>query len=36
MMSQRAAEVGGRVVVKSAPGKGTQVMIEVPGNEEVG
>ena len=36
IMSQRAAEVGGRVEVKSAPGKGTQVMIEVPLNEEVG
>jgi PAS domain S-box-containing protein len=34
IMYQRAAEVGGRVVVKSAPGKGTQVIIQVPVNEE--
>jgi two-component system, NarL family, sensor kinase len=30
IISQRAAEVSGRVEVKSAPGKGTQVIIEVP------
>jgi signal transduction histidine kinase len=30
IMSQRAAEVGGRVEVKSAPGSGTEVIIEVP------
>jgi signal transduction histidine kinase len=35
IMSQRAAEVGGHVEVKSAPGKGTRVTIEVPVNEEV-
>ena len=34
IMSQRAAEVGGRVEVKSTPGKGTKVTIEVPVNAE--
>jgi signal transduction histidine kinase len=34
IMSQRAAEVGGRVEVKSAPGKGTRVIIEVPVKKE--
>jgi signal transduction histidine kinase len=29
-MSQRAVEVGGCVEVNSAPGKGTQVVIELP------
>jgi two-component system, NarL family, nitrate/nitrite sensor histidine kinase NarX len=33
IMSQRAAEVSGRVDVKSALGKGTQVIIEVPVHE---
>jgi signal transduction histidine kinase len=36
IMSQRAAEVGGRVEVKSAPGIGTEVIIEVPLKEEAG
>jgi len=30
IMAQRAAEVGGRVEINSAPGKGTRVLIEVP------
>jgi signal transduction histidine kinase len=34
IMSQRAAEVGGRVEVKSTPGSGTEVIIEVPVREE--
>jgi signal transduction histidine kinase len=34
IMSQRAAEVGGRVEVKSAPGSGTEVIIEVPARLE--
>ena len=34
MMSQRAAEVGGRVEVKSASGQGTKVVVEIPVNEE--
>jgi PAS domain S-box-containing protein len=34
IMSQRVAEVGGRVEVKSAPGSGTEVIIEVPVRSE--
>jgi PAS domain S-box-containing protein len=34
IMSQRAAEVGGRVEVKSIPGKGTGVLIAIPLKEE--
>jgi signal transduction histidine kinase len=36
IMSQRAAEVGGQVEVKSAPGKGTKVIIEVPYESSTG
>jgi signal transduction histidine kinase len=30
IMSQRAAEIGGRVEVNSAPGKGTRVTVVIP------
>ncbi len=33
-MRERAEALGGRLEVESAPGKGTKVVVEIPGNNE--